>query len=69
MFYVSVSLEWNIENFRKKRQKVAENLLLFGVFCNLKKISKKSVGQKSLWIFAPCSKTDKRREQKQLLRK
>jgi len=28
-----------------------------------------SVGQKSLWIFAPRSKTDKRREQKQLLRK
>ncbi|EFU91985.1 hypothetical protein HMPREF9511_00025 [Enterococcus faecalis TX0630] len=34
MFYVSVSLEWNIENFRKKRQKVAEKLLPFGVFCN-----------------------------------
>ncbi|EPI05990.1 hypothetical protein HMPREF2097_01354 [Enterococcus faecalis 918] len=30
---------------------------------------KESVGQKSLWIFAPRSKTDKRREQKQLLRK
>ncbi|HDT8186129.1 TPA: DNA-binding protein, partial [Enterococcus faecalis] len=29
----------------------------------------KSMGQKSLWIFAPRSKTDKRREQKQLLRK
>ncbi|EGQ7427516.1 DNA-binding protein, partial [Enterococcus faecalis] len=28
----------------------------------------KSVGQKSLWVFAPRSKTDKRREQKQLLR-
>jgi len=27
------------------------------------------VGQKSLWIFAPRSKTDKRREQKQLLRR
>ncbi len=27
----------------------------------------KSVGQKSLWIFAPRSKTDKRREQKQQL--
>ncbi len=26
---------------------------------------KKSVGQKSLWIFAPRSKTNKRREQKQ----
>ena len=26
---------------------------------------RKSVGQKSLWIFAPRSKTDKRREQKQ----
>ncbi len=35
MFYVSVSLEWNIENFRKKRQKVAVFLLPFGVFCNL----------------------------------
>ncbi|EFQ17028.1 hypothetical protein HMPREF9512_00467 [Enterococcus faecalis EnGen0311] len=32
-------------------------------------VKKKSVGQKSLWIFAPRSKTDKRREQKQLLRK
>jgi len=31
--------------------------------------TKKSMGQKSLWIFAPRSKTDKRREQKQLLRK
>ena len=31
MFYVSVSLEWNIENFRK-RQKVAVFLLPFGVF-------------------------------------
>ena len=28
---------------------------------------RKSVGQKSLWIFEPRSKTDKRREQKQLL--
>ncbi|EPH76844.1 hypothetical protein D926_01294 [Enterococcus faecalis D811610-10] len=28
---------------------------------------RKSVGQKPLWIFAPRSKTDKRREQKQLL--
>ena len=26
---------------------------------------RKSVGQKSLWIFAPRSKTDKRREQNQ----
>ncbi|EFU15650.1 hypothetical protein HMPREF9518_00556 [Enterococcus faecalis TX1342] len=32
-------------------------------------LRKMSVGQKSLWIFAPRSKTDKRREQKQLLRK
>ena len=30
-----------------------------------RKIKNKSVGQKSLWIFAPRSKTDKRREQKQ----
>ena len=28
-------------------------------------LRKMSVGQKSLWIFAPRSKTDKRREQKQ----
>ena len=28
---------------------------------------KKSVGQKSLWIFAPRSKTNKRREQEQQL--
>ena len=32
-------------------------------------LRKMSVGQKSLWIFAPRSKTDKRREQNQLLRK
>ncbi|EPH86755.1 hypothetical protein D923_02626 [Enterococcus faecalis 06-MB-S-04] len=31
--------------------------------------TKKSVGQKSLWIFVPGLKTDKRREQKQPLRK
>ena len=29
----------------------------------------KSLGQKSLWIFVPGSKPDKRREQNQLLRK
>ncbi|MDU8953423.1 MAG: hypothetical protein E7G37_06470, partial [Streptococcus sp.] len=28
-------------------------------------LKNKSVGQKSLWIFAPRSKTDKRREQNQ----
>ncbi|EJV00593.1 hypothetical protein HMPREF1331_01281 [Enterococcus faecalis ERV25] len=32
-------------------------------------LKNKSVGQKSLWIFAPRLKIDKRREQKKLLRK
>ena len=35
------------------------------IYSTVNKTTKKSMGQKSLWIFAPRSKTDKRREQKQ----
>ncbi|MFP7309802.1 hypothetical protein SFC81_19790, partial [Enterococcus faecalis] len=46
-----------------------EICIIMNIYSTVDNPTKKSMGQKSLWIFAPRSKTDKRREQKQLLRK